>query len=103
MGMFDSFYATPGFVDDDEWQTKAYGCQLDTWHIGDSLPDIEAFERIQTYQVEVLGSRRQYPEPREFINSFATVSCGVLAAVPVDRDPSLPLFSYSGGLLEEAS
>ena len=102
MGMFDSLHSDYQHTYENEWQTKAYSCNLDEYDIGDEMPDIEAYGPIQTYQVEVLGGSGSWPD-REYIHSFATVSCGVLAAVPSDRDPSLPLFNYSGHLIEEAS
>jgi hypothetical protein len=99
MGMFDSFYATPGYEYEHEWQVKAYGCVLDTWHVGDRLPDDHP---TRTYQVEVIGGSS--PGERGASRwSFATVVDGVLVAVPVDRDPSLPLIAYSGGLLEDGA
>jgi hypothetical protein len=102
MGMFDSLYSDRAHAYDDEWQTKAYSCNLDAYDVGDVMPDIHAYEHIQTYQVEVLGSSGSWPD-REYINSFATVSCGVLASVPSDRDPALPLFNYNGHLIAEVS
>lgn len=100
MGMFDSLYSSPPgcWAYEHEWQTKAYSCSLDTWHVGDELPDIDGYAHIQTYQVEVLGGNDVGGRARD---SFATVSCGVLAAVPADRDPSLPLFNYSGHLIDD--
>src|SRR5688572_29900314 len=95
MGMFDSLFSDKQHTVANEWQTKAYDCNLDNYDVGDEMPDIEAYGHIQTYQVEVLGG----PDDED---SFATVSCGVLADVPADRDPSLPLFDYSGHLAEEA-
>lgn len=82
MGMFDSLYDADG----QEWQTKAFDCQLDTYRVGDT---IKAGFR-GTYQVEVFGG------PRPSVESFATIRRGTLAAVPDARDPRLPLLDYSG-------
>lgn len=92
MGMFDSLHNARPHTGETEWQTKAYSCNLDNYDIGDEMPDVHGYDHIQTYQVEVLGG----PDNED---SFATISCGVLAAVPSERDPSLPLFNYSGHLV----
>lgn len=101
MGMFDSFYATPGYEHEHEWQVKAYSCNLDTWHVGDRLPDADP-GFLETYQVEVIGGCAA-GGPCDARWSFATVVDNVLTAVPVDRDPALPLMSYGGGLLEDGA
>lgn len=82
MGMFDSLYDANG----NEWQTKAFSCNLVDYRIGDRLSD------AGDYQVEVLGG----PRPGS-VDSFATVRAGVLAEVPADRDHSLLLLDYYGG------
>jgi len=84
--MFDSLYD----VDGNEWQTKAYHNLLDNYLIGDRITAGPPF----TYQVKVLGG----DEP-PFTYSHATIRDGVLAAVPADRDPNLPLLDYHGGWL----
>lgn len=84
MGMFDSLFDTKG----NEWQTKAFGCILDRFEIGDRIVSVGDF------QVEVCGG-----EDPPFEDSFATIRAGVLAAVPVDRDPQLPLMDYHGYIL----
>lgn len=84
MGMFDRFYDGKGR----EWQTKAYGRNLDSYEVGDPVnsPPIP-------YQVEVFGGRTNDAEPRD---AFATVRHGRLASVPDERDESLPLLGYTG-------
>lgn len=94
MGMFDSLYDQR----DNEWQTKAYNCELDCYGLGDRLPPIVGVP--DDYQVEVLGDGDR---PREFRYAFATVRDGLLMAVGVDRDPSLPRVNYSGHLIESAA
>lgn len=94
MGMFDSLYADRDKGHENEWQTKAYDCQLDEYFIGDAMPPLTP--DLRDYQVAILG---QTPAER-FTNSFATVRAGVLVALHVDRDPALPLFNYSGHVVE---
>lgn len=86
--MFDSLRDADG----DEWQTKAFTCDLDTYRIGDAITS----EPPLTYQVKVLGGSP------EFIHSYATVQNGVLASVPVPRDQHLPLLDYGGGWIAAA-
>jgi len=91
MGMFDSLYADRGRTDyADEWQTKAYWCELDSYFIGDEMPPVLPYD-LDDYQVEVSGDR------------FATVRDGKLVEVPALRDPALPLLNYSGHLTEQAA
>lgn len=90
MGMFDSLYADRSATGyDDEWQTKAYWCELDSYFIGDEMPPVKPYE-LDDYQVEVSGDR------------FATVRDGRLVEVPAERDATLPLLNYSGHLTEAA-
>lgn len=93
MGMFDSFYDGNG----NEWQTKAYFCNLNQYLVGEAVPLVEPYD-LPTYQVEVLGGFDEVP----YTESFATVRNGFLTAVPAERDSSLPLLNYSGHLIEEA-
>ena len=93
MGMFDSLYDDAGT----EWQTKAFACLLDTYRVGDAIPCPDDAPSLDTFQVQVLGGGRG-----AFIDSFATVRDGILAAVPDDRDVTLPLIDYAGGLREHA-
>lgn len=89
MGMFDSFYDERG----NEWQTKAYGCLLDQYHVGDS-PSRGAWPDSYptTYQVEVLGDDG---------DSFTTVTDDVVTSINDRRDSRLPLINYSGHLVAE--
>lgn len=89
MGMYDSLYDADGH----DWQTKAYDCELERFQIGDRLPPTDY--PATTYQVEVLGD----PEPGTFIETFATIRDRVLESVPVERDESLPLIDYFGGMI----
>ena len=89
MGMFDSLIADDG----GDWQTKAFECDLDTYRIGDAIPNPRP--TYLTYQVKVLGGGRG----EAFIDSYATVLHGFLASVPDPRDEHLPLLDYSGGWL----
>lgn len=92
MGMFDSLFDTDG----DEWQTKAYTCELTCYRIGDTLDASELPGCYPTtYQVEVLGGPNH-----GFVDSFATVANGVLVAVPAERNWALPLLDYGGHLIE---
>jgi hypothetical protein len=88
MGMFDRLYDERGH----DWQTKAFDRNLDRYSIGDPIP---CEWGVSTFQVEVLGD----PEPHVFVYSFATVRGGVLTSVNDERDPSLPLLTYGGGLM----
>jgi hypothetical protein len=81
----------------DEWQTKAYDCELNHYFIGDQMPVIEPYD-LADYQVEILG---ETPGTR-FTDSLATVRGGVLRSIHDERDPSLPRVNYSGHLIEEA-
>lgn len=83
MGMFDSLYDS----DNNEWQTKAFGCALTEYNIGDRLPALPA-----DFQVEVFGG----PSGQASRDAYATIRGGVLIAVPVERDASLPLMDYYG-------
>lgn len=78
--MFDSFYSADG----EEYQTKAFDRTLAEWNIGDKVPAVNI-----TCQVEVWS--------RDW-NEFALLENGVLVAVPVPRDVSLPFFDYQGYL-----
>jgi hypothetical protein len=93
MGMFDRIYDATGR----EWQTKAFDCNLDTWVIGDTI----TADCAASYQVEVISSDgSSFRGDFRLTESLATVRDNVVVAVPDDRDPSLPLVAYSGGLLE---
>lgn len=84
MGMFDSFYDANG----NEWQTKAFGKNLDQWSIGDSIPTAPI-----DHQVMVFGGLTDDAEPED---SFATIRSGRVVEVPAERDQSLPLLDYNG-------
>ena len=88
MGMFDSFYTADGV----EWQTKAYGCALDTWRIGDTVPSQPA----SAYQVEIFGGHRS----EKVRWSTATVRDDHLVSIDDPREPALPLVGYGGGVTE---
>lgn len=93
MGMFDRLYdsredhSTPH-----EWQTKAYGCVLDAFDIGDPVPPIPT-DYFTDYQVGILGGPKDE-------HSLATVRDGVLVAVHVRRDDTLPRLDYFGHAIE---
>lgn len=92
MGMFDSLYD----VDGDEWQTKAFGCSLAQYNIGQII-DEHVDGDLTTYQVSVFG------EPGckgFFVDSFATVIDQRLVVVPAERDRALPLIDYGGGIID---
>lgn len=82
MGMFDSLYDTEG----NEWQTKAFSCNLDRYEAGDKMP-----ASVDDFQVEVFGGPK-----RISVDSHATVRDGILTKVPDERDESLPLMDYHG-------
>jgi len=88
--MFDSLIDAKG----DDWQTKAFECELNTYRIGDAMPG-----PIPAYQVEVLGGGG---EIGRFIDSLATVRDGVLASIPDVRDEHLALIHYFGGIIAAA-
>ncbi len=90
MGMFDSLYDSEGR----EWQTKAFNRALATFDIGSIITGLQA----DNCQVEVLAHI-----DGNFVRSYATIINGRLSEVPAKRDESLPLFSYSGSLREEAT
>lgn len=79
-GMFDSFIAKDG----NDWQTKAFDCQLDEWQIGDKAPE------PGDYQVEVIGYLG---------DEFCEVRGGIVRKVPDERDESLPRMYRFGGWL----
>ena len=95
MGMFDSLYKGR-----DEWQTKAYHCNLDHYFVGDEMPDVVGTyygsnaPAPTDYQVEILGG----PANENDRDSFATVRNGVLTSIDDTRNSSLPLVNYSGHL-----
>lgn len=82
--MFDSLYDRDGT----EWQTKAFGCDLAGYRVGDQLP-AAPFD----YQLKVLGGEHHL----NYLYSYATVSAGYLASVNDPRDETLPLLDYYGG------
>ena len=81
MGMFDSLYD----ANNEEWQTKAFDCELIGYRVGDAMPDVCESD----YQVEVLGGRG-------FIDSYATIRGGILTSINEPRDESLMLRDYGG-------
>ena len=83
MGMFDSFYDADG----NEWQTKAFGCNLDRYTSNDNVP-----ASIDDFQVEVLGGMRGAKSQ----DALATIRDRKLSKVPDVRDESLPLMDYHG-------
>jgi hypothetical protein len=94
MGMFDSFYDADGR----EWQTKAFDCNLDVWRIGDAFPADGSI----AFQVEVIGDAQgsTFDGTYRTRDALVTVRDNLVAEVPAERDPTLPLIAYSGGLLE---
>lgn len=84
MGMFDSFHDSDG----NEWQTKAFNCDLDHYRVGDELP----YMGTETYQVEVLGGSHEPP----FLDSYATIRDRRLESTNDERDETLPLMDYHG-------
>lgn len=90
MGMFDSMYDADG----DEWQTKAFHCELDRYTIGDELP----FIGTNTYQVEILGGPSN---PTGYLESYATIRGNVLTSLDDDRDETLPLLDYHGDWIKK--
>jgi hypothetical protein len=91
--MFDSLFprVRPSDESDvdfsDAYQTKAYERMLDRYYIGDQMPT--APFGITDYQVRVIGGH-----PVAYV--YATIRGGVLTAVGVDRDESLPALGYFG-------
>jgi hypothetical protein len=88
MGMFDSVYDADG----NEWQTKAFDRVLAEWSIGD-----EFTTAASDFQFKVYGG----PAPSS--DAIATVRDNVLTAVPAERDGTLPLIDYQGGVLDVGS
>lgn len=95
MGMFDSFYEGERETYEVEWQTKAYGRNLDVFWIGDRVPPLDGCD---TYQVEILGGRRDRDKST---NSLATIVEGKLFSLDNERAHPLPLFNYSGHQVAE--
>lgn len=83
MGMFDSLYDK----DRTEWQTKAFGCVLASYQLGDALPGPPI-----DYQLDICGGPHGAYE-----DSHATIRGGILEALDVPRDHSLPFMDYHGG------
>lgn len=92
MGMFDCLYEGERGVYGNEWQTKAYSCNLDSYWVGDRMLELD---KLDTYQVEIMGGNGH-----DFINSLATVVNGVLVSIDNERAHTLPLFSYGGHLID---
>ena len=93
--MFDSLMNADG----QEWQTKAFDCNLDVYSIGDTIPA----DTAMTYQVEVCaGGGSVFDGTRWFKESLATVRSNILVSVDDARDDSLPLVGFSGGLIKSA-
>lgn len=92
MGMFDSLYDARS----NEWQTKAFGCALDTYDIGDRI----ASDAPGSYQVEILGPCGT-TDVADY--SFATIRDGVLSSVNDKREPALLLLNYSGVVIDHAT
>lgn len=86
MGMFDSLYD----ASNEEWQTKAFDCVLDRFRVGDPMPDVDKPD----YQVEILGGRGT--NPREFLESYATIRDDSLTSINDPRDETLPMRDYGG-------
>lgn len=97
MGMFDSFYD----AQDREWQTKAFDRNLDVWRVGDEFPA----DGCVSFQVEVIGDAHgsTFDGTYRTRDALVTVRDNVVAEVPAERDHTLPLVAYSGGLLEMGS
>jgi len=91
MGMFDSFYDNAG----NEWQTKAYVCDLERFVVSGPVPLVHPYD-LPTYQVEVLGGPNRNPSQ----DGFATIRDGYVESVPAERDNTLPLLDYSGHLID---
>ena len=90
LGMFDRLIDAQGR----EWQTKAFGRNLDVFTVGEPIEFVARPPIIPTvsiHQVEVLGG----DEP-PYRYSFATIRDGVLESVDVPRDEHLPLLHYTG-------
>jgi hypothetical protein len=79
MGMFDRLYDDA----DLEWQTKALGCSLARFDVGDEMPT--AFG-LSDYQVPVIGGAGD-----GFNRAYATIRDRRLVAVGVERDDTLQL------------
>lgn len=96
MGMFDSMYDDQN----NEWQTKAFGRQLDRFHVGDAVPHPSgiAWPAPPAYQISVFGGAPVHEAQKD---GYATIRKGDLAAVPDERDDSLPLIDYHGGWAAE--
>lgn len=86
MGMYDSIIDSEG----NHWQTKAFSRTLESWSIGEEINGAHPLP----FQVEVLGS--DINVDGDFVESFATIRETRIAAVPSDRDESLPLLRYDG-------
>lgn len=91
MGMFDSFYEGGPDEWEGEWQTKAYGCLLDVYRLGDEVPPIPGVP--ESYQVLVLGESHLSQKSRY---SLAEVRDHVVVGIDVQRDPGLPFVDYFG-------
>jgi hypothetical protein len=82
MGMFDRLYDATGH----EWQTKALGRALNDYDLGAAIP-----RGPFTYQLEVIGGGDDRGEW-----AHADVRDGLLTAIPVARDETLPLLQFAG-------
>ena len=100
MGMFDSLYDDRG----NKWQTKAYGCNLDEWKVGDKMPRESGGGTAghplvdplpDAYQVAIFGGARDAWDSGR--DAWATVLAHVLIEIGVGRDPNLPAVDYYGG------
>ncbi|MET0887722.1 MAG: hypothetical protein ABWX92_14875 [Mycetocola sp.] len=93
MGMFDSLYDERN----NEWQTKAFGCNLSVFRIGDTI----TADAAGTFQFEILGPCATSASTAEF--SYATVREGVLSSIDTEREASFPLLNYSGWVIDHGT
>lgn len=84
MGMFDSFIDESGH----EWQTKAFGCSLERWRVGDAVPDAPP-----DCQVEVIGGGSEWGR---FVWSLATIREGRFEGAGEPRKAWLTCIDYTG-------
>lgn len=82
MGMFDTIVDANA----NDWQTKAMGCDLTRYYIGDEIGSGD-------FQMLTIGGGW----PGEYVWAYVTVRNGRVSEVGVPRDPSLPCIDYHGG------
>lgn len=88
MGMYDTVV-----VGDDDYQTKAWDCQLAWYRQGDVVPALELSPKLVDYQVEGLRGR---DAERDFLDVFIQIREGRVADVTEQPVTGFVVVGYGG-------